>query len=88
MVVSSVTDNLERVFSGLMATRRGVTKSVTKMREIVNIIYSNVKYVCDKVGVINLVERTLAERLSNIKHIVYMNISQRFQDLQSRVCSC
>ena len=88
MVVSSVTDNLERVFSGLMATRRGVTKSVTKMREIVNIIYSNVKYVCDKVGVINLVERTLAERLSNIKHIVYMNISHRFQDLQSRVCSC
>ena len=32
VVVSSITDNLDKVFSGLTATRQGVTESVTEMR--------------------------------------------------------
>ena len=35
-VVSSIADNIERVFLGITSTRRGVTESVTEMWEIVN----------------------------------------------------
>ena len=42
-VVISIADNIERVFSGIAYTRRGVTESVTEMRERVNTIYSEAK---------------------------------------------
>ena len=57
------------------------------MREKVNIIYSDVKEVCDQVGVKNSGESTLAEKLSNMEHISHTNIYQRLQDIQAGVSS-
>ena len=46
-VVSYVTDNLARVFLGIIDTQQGVTESAADMQERVNTLYSNVKEVCD-----------------------------------------
>ena len=51
---------------GVADTWRGVTDSVTDIMEIVNTIYSDVKDLCDQVGVTNIGERTLKESLSGV----------------------
>ena len=66
VVVSSVTDNLERVFLGLMYTPRGVTNSMTQIQELYNELHSGINDVCYQVGVHNLGEITLAERFSDV----------------------
>ena len=63
MVASYVKDNLDRVFLGPAATRQGVTESVTETWERVNIIYSDVREVYDKVGIKNSQKNALVERL-------------------------
>ena len=53
VVVSSVADNIGRVFPGLADIRRGFTESVTYMQERVNTIYSDAREVCDQLGATN-----------------------------------
>ena len=42
VIVSSVAENIERVFFTLASTRRGVTERVRDLWERVNTLYSNV----------------------------------------------
>ena len=63
MVASYVKDNLDRVFLGPAATRQAITESVTETWERVNIIYSDVREVYDKVGIKNSQKNALVERL-------------------------
>ena len=58
------------------------------MQDIFNTFYRDVKYIFDQVGINNPVESTLMKILSNVERIFHTNISQRCQDIQSRIYSC
>ena len=58
------------------------------MQENFNTLYSDVKHLCNKVGVTNTEESNLLERNSNEENIVFAKISQRLHDLQSGISSC
>ena len=80
-VVSSITDNLGRLFSGFTYTCKLVNKSVTNIWEILNNIYSYINDISGQLCVPNIVGIMLYESLSNVEQIIHNNVLKKIQDM-------